>query len=218
MAGKSTIQWHLNLCMSSAWLIKGESDRAIADASALTDLLGYPYIPASTIKGQLRYQHRRLSSLYPQLQEWETFFFGESGIRHGHLYITDATLRESWPPEQLRQYRSRVAIDRKRKVSSDQALLTEEVVIPGIHLYSELMCHVPPAQAGHAAAMLTLCILNIRYLGSGKSIGRGHLRFRYHDVKTSPDDSTVQVVVDNRPWTYDDLVQAIRSWTHLQNQ
>jgi len=218
VAGKSTIQWHLNLHMSSEWLIKGGSERDLADTHVLSDLLGYPYIPASTIKGQLRYQHRRLASLYPQLQEWETFFFGEKGFRHGHLYITDARLKDSLPSEQLLLYRSRVAIDRKRRVSRDQALLTEEVVIPGINLYSELMCHVPPMYVGHAVAALTLCILNIRYLGSGKSIGRGHLRVRYKGTELSTDDSTVEVSVDNQPWTYDELVQEIHSLTQQENQ
>ncbi|OUM86004.1 MAG: hypothetical protein BAA01_01170 [Bacillus thermozeamaize] len=219
MAGKSTVQWHLKLRMPSPWLIKGGSDRATANASALTDLLGYPYIPASTIKGQLRHQHRLLSSIHPQLKNWETFFFGESGIRHGHLYITDATLTHPLHPEQLRQYRSRIAIDRKRKVVSDQALLTEEVIIPGIELGSELMCYVPPDQTASAAAILTLCILNIRSIGSSKSIGYGHLRFRYHDdqANPSPDDSTVQVVIDNCPWTYDRFLKAVRSTAELQN-
>ena len=56
MKAKLTIDLLFN--MKSDWLVTGATQQHIVDRTPMLDILGRPYLPASTIKGNVRHQFR----------------------------------------------------------------------------------------------------------------------------------------------------------------
>jgi CRISPR/Cas system CSM-associated protein Csm3 (group 7 of RAMP superfamily) len=206
-SGKIRLTCHLAFLPAGEWLIKGASQQHSIDQGPLTDLDSQPYIPASTLKGNLRHRFRQLASLHPRFSEYETRLFGTGGQQNGQLYVDDATLNTSLSPELLRTVRTRIAMDRRRRVAADTALIFEEVVRSGTRMSSELMCYVHPDEKEDVAACLALAVLKMDWIGSGRSIGRGQLSFVY-DEQLHPSKSTVHIRFEGEPWTKEAFTRA----------
>lgn len=193
MAGKILIQFKLRFLLDSDWLIKSGESRDAVDVSPLTDLLGRPYIPASTIKGAIRHEFRKIASIYPYIKKYEKRLFGGEGNDLGLLYFSDATLKDVAYADLLQITRHRIALDRKRKVVRDTALLVEKVVSASTPLHSESSIYVNEQEKEDIAAIITLCFLSLQQIGGGRSIGRGKLSFAYGKGENDVNKSTIQV-------------------------
>lgn len=206
MGGKRKLTWHVQFHLQSDWLIKGATMDYRANASPLVDGLGRPYIPASTIKGLLRHQCRRLKPLFTLKTDVEALLFGMPQSAQGSLYIDDALLTGDHLANQLFIKRYRIAIDRKRRVVRDQAFFSEEVVSKEVILASEMTCYVKAEEADEILPFLTLCILQLKEIGSGKSIGRGKIHFKYDGQPgVQKDSSIVSAFVDDRKLDFDQM-------------
>lgn len=216
MSGKTKIEWKLRLKIDSDWLIKGAGQQGFISSSPMLDGLGRPYIPASTIKGLLRHEFRKISSIYPNLVDkliaYESFLFGRSGNQQGHLYFSEATIKDSSYWDQYKKIRTRIAINRKQRVAQDQALIVEQIAISSIELHTDLCCYAKEAEMKDIAGLITLCFLNLDHIGSGKSIGRGKVNIQYQGQgKKEEHSSELYVMFDGLEWSFEQLKQTVQA-------
>lgn len=195
MDRKRFIEWKINWKFKSEWLVKGASSNGY-DASPLLDGLKRPYIPGSTIKGNLRQQIRKITSLYPSCKPLEKQLFGEGGEYQGCLYFSEALSEVSLPEQLKTNVRTRIALDKKRKVVKDEALIEEELVTPYMPLRSTIIGYVRENEFEDVIALISLSLLNMHSLGSGKSIGRGEIEMKYSEL-ISENYSTFSVLYEN---------------------
>lgn len=210
MKAKLTIDLLFN--MKSDWLVTGATQQHIVDRTPMLDILGRPYLPASTIKGNVRHQFRKLSGLV-DMESYDTYLFGDKGSEQGHLYFDDAELADpDYDVSQLTRERKRIALDRKNKVVRDQSLLMEEVAIVTLKLKSEITCYVKREDAEKIGALLVLSIFNMKRLGSGKSVGRGEVAFKYAGKIVDETDSVVQLTIDDRDIPFEEFESIVKEF------
>lgn len=205
MQGKEKLTFQLQLKMMSDWLIKGASEQKIAHASPLMDGQNRPYIPASTIKGNLRYHAKRLLAMTTIGKHYETFLFGESGAKQGNLYVEDCMLEGK--PFASTVLRHRISINRRRKVVNDEALIVEEAAAKGLTLSGKMVCYVKEEEKAPVIALVSLALMQMNFLGSGKSVGRGYQTMDYK--KDGRDDSYFAVIAEDREIPYEEWRQIV---------
>lgn len=209
MNGKEKLVWNLQFQLNSDWLLKGASQKSHIDTAPLIDGLGRPYIPASSLKGLIRQEFQRLRPVLNIGAEIESYIFGEPGAFQGHAYFEDGTMEGAGDLDSLSQVRTRVAVERKRKVVRDEAIMMEQVVIPNIPLHSSISCYVPAEKKNATIAGLTLAILSISSVGSGKSIGRGRVQFTYTGGDEASGKVWLEVHKGRNPETKERIIEMI---------
>lgn len=178
MMTKKYIEWQINWKFSSDWLIKGPASKQY-DSSPLLDGLNRPYIPGSTIKGNLRHQTRKLVSISPSYHDLSMMLFGQGGNRQGSLYFSEGMMSADLPEQFLTIPRTRIAMDRKRKVVRDQAINQEELATSFGSMTSTIYGYVQEKDVNDVLALISLGILSVNSLGSGKSVGHGEIMTKY---------------------------------------
>jgi CRISPR/Cas system CSM-associated protein Csm3 (group 7 of RAMP superfamily) len=177
---------------------------------------GWPFIPASALKGRWRHAVEQVAAALPGLRACTTHqemcrrapcavcqIFG-APWRAGRLRFTDLTL--SGPPQiaALRDdddyyprttQRSGVALNRRRRVAEDQHLYDTELFLPGapLEFSGDLRGPLTQAQAGLLLAGLRL----IPALGGGKTGGLGWI------------EAAATVTADGEAWTRAALATAL---------
>lgn len=188
----------------------GAQHGTFAKRAMLKDDNGWPYIPASALKGRWRHAVEQVASAVPDQRVCQTHhdmcrehpcivcqLFG-SPWQPGRLRFANLTL--SGPPYLRELYeqherlptdtRTGVAINRRRHVAQDDFLYDTELFLPGAPLSFTGTIHgdITRAQAGLLVAGLRL----IPALGRSKSSGLGW----------------IDAQVDVAPWSLADLAAA----------
>ncbi|ASS74486.1 hypothetical protein CIG75_05415 [Tumebacillus algifaecis] len=181
MKPKVRLACQYRLQFQSAWLIGGTANQqGGVDAGYLTDFLGRPYLPGSTMKGKVRDSFRRLLSINPNWARHQQFLFGNAGQNTGQVYFQDALLDTAQIDDaDWSHLYTRVAMDRYRKTVKDTAVITEKVVKPMLPLQGTLETFVQEEESEEIGLVLLLCLLDIKSIGSGASIGRGRIEMTY---------------------------------------
>jgi len=174
----------------------GAQEGTLAQRGFIKARDGWPYIPASAFKGQLRHAVERAASGMGRTvctthrrmcQEWALAcpacrIFGSPWLP-GRLHLVDLVL--SGPPElvsrretsriyPLHGYRYGVSLNRRRKVAGDQLLYTTELFEPGVPVAfsGEMVGDLELVDAGWIVAGLNL----FAAIGQGKTGGLGWLQ------------------------------------------
>ncbi|ARU61769.1 hypothetical protein CBW65_12585 [Tumebacillus avium] len=181
MKPKIPIICHYRINFESAWLVRGTSNQqGGVDAGYLTDFLGRPYLPGSTMKGKIRDSFNRLLSIRPEWAMYRQFLFGSAGQNTGQVYFHDGLLdMEQIDTAELSEIYTRVSMDRYRKTVKDTAVITEKTVKPFLPLAGTIETYVQEEELEGIGLILLLCLLDIKSIGSGASIGRGRVTMRY---------------------------------------
>ena len=146
----------LNICFETPVNIGGYGAPSFVDRPFRRDSKGWPFIPASSLKGRLRYECERLARALgedvcggpvpDEMHRRRTCticeVFGSPWIA-GRIYPTNLTLKS---PNELGQARGRneqapladirynVSLSRQRRVAEEARLFTTEVFLPGVPL------------------------------------------------------------------------------------
>lgn len=180
MKPKTLLQWHYRFCFESDWRVGGTGQQLEADMGFLTDFRGRPYLPGSTLKGKIRDSFHRLVSLRPEWKKHREFLFGNQGAFAGQVYFQDGVMKDDYEGSEAASIRNRVAMDRYRKTVKDSAVLNEKIVKAHIPFSGSLEAFVGgEADKQEIGLILLLCLLDIRSIGSGASIGRGKVTMKY---------------------------------------
>lgn len=196
----------------------GAQQGTLAQRGLLKDQEGWPYIPATSLKGKLRHAVEQIASTMPSggpvLDPHEnrerrsgdivSLLFG-SPWRPGLVVFEDFHLvgppallefRKGSPKSPRTTERTGVSINRRRKVAADQRLYRTEVFWPGASLEfgGSLRGELSPAQAGLLVAGLRL----IPALGGGKTGGLGWI-----SVAT-------EVSANRQVWTDVEMLAAVK--------
>lgn len=210
LAGKEKITFQLKLTMMSDWLIKGPTQQKYADAAPLLDGLNRPYVPASTLKGNLRYHVHRLLPILSLDEKIETELFGAGGTKQGSLCFEDCIANQPHRSTTTR-IKNRIAINRRQRVVNDEALFIEETVAKGTTLTGNIVCYVKREEKEAIIALLTLAILQINFIGSGKTVGRGYQMIQYKQNEDTQ-SSTVTVLVEDQEIPYEEWYEIVKPY------
>lgn len=202
---------------SPLYIGSGAQQGTLAQRGLLKDRDGWPYIPATSLKGKLRHSVEQIVSTMPAggpiLDPHEnrvrlptdivSTLFGAPWIA-GLVLFEDFYLVGPPPllafkkenPNPRTTERTGVSINRRRKVAADQRLYRTEVLWPGASLEfgGTLRGELTRSQAGFLVAGLKL----IPALGGGKTGGLGWI-----SVAT-------EVKADGQIWTDAELLAAIK--------
>ncbi|MBU1754636.1 CRISPR-associated protein [bacterium] len=175
----------------------GEGWGATIDSDIVFDEYGLPYIPARRIKGVLRESGIEVAEMFA-LSNIDHYFtkkveilFGERGERDsspicfGNLYIEDYIVNKSWIQWSIEEYpslisrdmvlktftniRQQTAID-KDGVAKENSLRTIRVLRRDISFSG-----VVQVEDGFDIAPLCLAVRNLRYMGTSRNRGFGHV-------------------------------------------
>ncbi|ATY85804.1 hypothetical protein CVV65_13440 [Kyrpidia spormannii] len=222
---KSLVQWHWILRPETPWSVRGPGQEGASVSGPALDWRGRPYVPGSTMRGKIRDSFSRLAHAFQNTsgepdtilsghrKDWrdmERYCFGAPGIQPGRLYVDDSYMPDDVDASNL-QFAShhRTAIHRRLGVVKDGFLVSEALVgtewsfVGGMSLYST---------REDVVALLTLAILGIEHLGSGRSIGRGRLSWNLSN-DDGPGTSRLTVTMDGDPWTPATSLSDLREWT-----
>lgn len=198
----------------------GSRQGTLSQRGMLKDRDGWPYIPATLLKGRLRHAVEQVASTLPNINIHDPHDFTDprpnDPVSHlfgtpwqpGQAIFTDCELsgpqavtahRDKYSHPRTVQ-RSSVSINRRRRVAADQRLFTTELLMPGapLEFSGVIEGDFNQAQAGLLVASLKL----IPALGRSKSAGLGWV-----DVKTD-------VQADGSQWTSADMLKAIQEVYH----
>jgi len=168
----------------------------LADRAFIKDRNGWPYIPATTLKGQLRHVVERVArgmgrvvcDTHHQMCRDETTacpacaIFGSPWIP-GRLCFEDLELKEPQDLARQRQlgkraprtdWRYGVSLSRRRRVAEDALLYTTELFMPGVPLTFEGVLTGPLDEVG--AAWVVAGLQFLAAVGRAKSTGLGWLQ------------------------------------------
>ncbi len=176
----------------------GAQQGTLAQRGMLKERDGWPYIPATLLKGRLRHYAEQVASTLPnttvrnphdltniEADDLVSQVFG-TPWQQGRVFFEDCYL--SGPPailEWRRQMpnprtmqRTGVSINRRRKVAADQRLYKTELLLPGVPLSfsGTIRGHLNRKQAALLVAGLNL----VPAFGRGKSGGLGWIEVETH--------------------------------------
>lgn len=196
----------------------GAQQGTLAQRGLLKDHTGWPYIPASTLKGRLRHAVEQIVSATDNRQtvldphahrvrhanDIVTHLFGApwapGQVVFADLHLSGPpavmTYRRRRPAFPLTTQRTQVSINRRRGVAQDERLFSTELFWPGIPLEFQgcLQGALSPADAAWLAAGLAW----LPALGRSKSSGLGWIK-----VET-------ETRIDGQLWTLADLRRALQ--------
>ncbi|HHY66637.1 MAG TPA: hypothetical protein GX517_05480 [Alicyclobacillus sp.] len=210
---KSWVEWRWVVRPETPWSIRGPGQEGASLLAPARDWRNRPYIPGSTMRGKIRDSFRKWINLLataagtpagttdgPARSGWidvERYCFGEPGTHPGRLYVDDSYAEEQTPgPAVPFAQRPRIAIDRRMGVVKDNFFVAETLVTTewsfsgGMGLYTS---------REDVIALLTLAVLGVKSLGSGRSIGRGRLSWGFSGDE-DPGSSLLTVLVNGAPW------------------
>ena len=194
----------------------GFQQGTLAQRGLLKDHTGWPYIPASALKGRWRHAVEQVAGTLPGERVCVTHhdmcrqepcavcqIFGSPWQRgrvrfvrlalSGPEEIVKLRRQKAWPKT---SQRTGVAINRRRRVAQDDFLYQTELFMPGLPLAfsGQMQGEISQAQAGLLLAGLRL----MPALGKGKSGGLGWIEA---EATITTGDGTV--------WTTADLASAV---------
>lgn len=156
----------------------GTQKKSNTMATTIRSIGNKTMIPGSTIKGKLKYNFLQLKGeAHIESGDCECSvcrLFGKPGFSPSKVFVEDFKL----VGEEVTEVRSSNRIDRHRKVCSDGALFTKEVVY-GVYI-GYVTAYVANEEIKKAIEA-ALCL--IRNIGSGKSSGMGHVKTAVKEVE-----------------------------------
>lgn len=194
----------------------GAQQGTLAKRGMLKDREGWPYIPASALKGRWRHATEQIAAAIPDLRVCATHhdmcrqapcsvcqLFGspwtKGAVRFVDLALTGPeaiiTLRQDSTYRPNTTTRTGVAINRRRRVAQDDHLYDTELFLPGIPLefFGVVVGNINQAQTALLVAGLNM----MPALGRSKTAGLG-----WFEVST-------KVTADGEAWSAADLVAAL---------
>ncbi len=179
MKPKVLVTLHYLVRFQTAWLVRGNGQEQDLDGHYLMDSFGQPYLSGSVVKGKIRDSFNRLVSVVPTWQQYGEFLFGKARNRGGQVYFNEAVLAIDVQPGMVEEQRTRIAMDRFRKIVKDRALVTEKLVQPEIPLIGSIEFYARETDKNALVCVLVSCLHSISSFGAGASIGRGAVEFSY---------------------------------------
>ena len=126
---KVEIRISLSLKFYNEYFTGGGKGTGHVQGYLLRDALGFPYIPASLLKGNVSHNARMISSFFPKADA--SLLFGGAGVKKGILYFDDAVWKGTGNPYQFTDYRTSVTISRYTKTNQQGLLHTIETAGDG---------------------------------------------------------------------------------------
>lgn len=184
---------------------RGDGVAGIVDQEVEHDAYGLPYLRGRTLKGLLSEECDNFIATLPDRSQWEDIaceLFGTLGSTlntMGAVHIGDARL-----PKDLRQaiayeiqvsnsqlaksdilnslttIRRQTAIDSVSGTPDKGSLRSARVVIRDLLFTADLIFETAPRDELKALSLLSVGALSLRYLGSGRNRGRGHVQCTLH--------------------------------------
>jgi CRISPR-associated protein Csm3 len=200
----------------------GAQQGTLAKRGMLKDHEGWPFVPASALKGRWRHAVEQIAAALPNLRACATHhdmcrqqpctvcqLFGspwEPGrVRFANLPLTGpeaiAALRHDKAYYPKTTTRTGVAINRRRRVAQDDFLYDTELFLPGAPL--EFSGVVQGDISRSQAAFLVAALRLVPALGRSKSAGMGWL------------DAAALVSDDGQPVSLDALAAAIKEGANV---
>jgi hypothetical protein len=188
---------------------RGDGVAGLLDQEVEHDAYGFPYLRGRTLKGLLSEECENIIYTLPNQDRWYSALdqlFGVDGSGIGtiaQMHIGDACLSQklrSVVEMQINQERSKTpvitpidilfslttirrqtAIDPVDGVADDRSLRSSRVILRERYFFASLTFDVNPTP--DMLALLTVGILALRRVGSGRNRGRGHVRCLLNNEK-----------------------------------
>lgn len=194
----------------------GAQQGTLAKRGMLKDREGWPYIPASALKGRWRHAAEQIAAALPDLRVCATHhdmcrqepcsvcqLFGspwtKGQVRFVNLALTGPeailNLRQDPAYRPNTTTRTGVAINRRRRVAQDDFLYDTELFLPGVSLEFSGVVQGSISQA--QTALLVAALNMVPALGRSKTAGLG-----WFSVGTV-------VTADGQVWSASDLAAAV---------
>jgi len=192
---RMNLQLNLAIHLDSGLMIaSGVSGRAVHKA-VTRDGMGRLVVPASSLKGRLRYHLGRLEALLPRtapraVSVEETLLgsrASDNGVGvPGCLYFDDAhTARDAsgTHPREPVEVRAGIQLSRRTGSVAKGHLHFFEAASPGLVFYTAIEGDLPGGRQGDALGLLLGALDRVDKLGGGKSRGLGSVRLRVTSLK-----------------------------------
>lgn len=201
--------------ISDALIGKGEGWGATIDSDIIFDDFGLPYIPAKRVKGSLRESALEVSEMF-ELSEMDKKMygvikelFGESGsinsgpLEISNLYLEDYSKNRQWldwlklkyknenlfSKEQILKtftsIRQHTAIE-KDGIAKDKSLRTFRVLRKD-NIFSGNLSFLREVDSS-SMQLLAFSVRNLRYLGTNRNRGLGHIQCKLQDTESKDID------------------------------
>jgi CRISPR/Cas system CSM-associated protein Csm3 (group 7 of RAMP superfamily) len=209
--GRHLLRLHLHAAFATPVNIGGYAAPTMVDRPFRRDKDGWPFIPASSLKGRLRHECQRLARALgervcggPLPQQMCPFAFREthettycpvcrifgSPWVEGRLYPADLLLqrpeeladRETAPASGVRYH---VSLSRRREVAEDARLFSTEVFLPGVPLTFSAVWEADLTWT--ELALLEAAFGAITALGREKTAGLGWCAFNVRSEVWTPE-------------------------------
>lgn len=195
----------LNITTVSEVLVgSGEGWGATIDSDIVFDEYGLPYIPAKRVKGVLRESALEVAEMFKESSidnDWEKELekvFGKRGEREpspvyfNNLYIEEYENNKEWLRwAMLEGYPSLISRDMvlktftniRHQTAIDEEGRAKEHALRTIRVLKRdiLFSGVVQIEDGIGLAPLCLAVCNLRYIGTGRNRGFGHIRCELFD-------------------------------------
>ncbi|MGI0485881.1 RAMP superfamily CRISPR-associated protein [Pantanalinema rosaneae CENA516] len=209
----SRLQIRIQL-LSDTTFGRGDGVAGLVDQEVEHDAYGFPYLRGRTLKGLLREECENLIAVLPTYQlDWLDIayrLFGEPGSElssKGILHVGDACLPQDLRAAVAKQIdidagqltktdilnslttiRRQTSIEALSGVPDKGSLRSARVIVRELELLANLDFEQEPTDA--MKSLIAVGTLALRYVGSGRHRGRGHVRCTLHD--TDGNDVTAQ--------------------------
>lgn len=187
---------------------RGDGVAGLIDQEVEHDAYGFPYLKGRTLKGLLSEEWDNILSVLPpnSWQYWQTLAnqlfgtlgstLGTMGIVHfGDAYlpsdlrqvfayqIDQGNITKTEVLESLTAIRRQNSIDNTTGVSDQGSLRSYRVIIRDLCFTADLIFEENTANIESMLSLLAISALGLRYLGSGRNRGRGHVKCCLCDSK-----------------------------------
>lgn len=199
----SRLQLKIQL-LSDTTFGRGDGVAGLVDQEVEHDAYGFPYLRGRALKGLLREECENLIAVLPNYQaDWLSIaykLFGEPGSglsSKGILHVGDACLPQDLRTAVAKQInadyltktdvlsslttiRRQTSIEAQSGIPDKGSLRSARVVVRELELSANLDFEQEPTDV--MKSLITVGILALRHLGSGRHRGRGHVRCTLHDA------------------------------------
>lgn len=149
----------------------GVKDNGFIKDMTVRDMNDKPYIPGSTIKGEMRANFRRLAGA-----KKANALFGDGYNNSSNIYVDNFYVKDE---NYVSNIRHGNAIDRYRKVAKDKALFSKEV-IDGV-FYGEIEVAFDESEIDKDEIFLSIKMISA--IGGSKSSGLGKIKIDIEEVQ-----------------------------------
>ena len=186
---------------------RGDGVAGVIDQEVEHDAYGFPYLRGRTLKGLLSEESDNLISVLPIdiASYWENLactLFGVPGSSlqsMGIMHVGDACLPEdlrtavAWQIkneeltnneilDSLTTIRRQTAINSQIGVVQEGSLRSFRVVLRQLEFQANLILETQPSH--EILSLLSVSVLALRRIGSGRNRGRGHVKCTLHDTSS----------------------------------